>query len=108
MEILKGGDIRSGSGALGGVVKYRTREPASFLNAEGDDSYLALKGGYRSASDQFSKTLTLANRHADLEQLLRYEPGVNVTKDSRFGIGSVNIRGLDGDRVKLLIDGVVV
>lgn len=72
VEIVKGGDIRSGSGALGGVVKYRTREPASFLNASGNDSYLALKGGYRSASDQFSKTLTLANRYGDLESLLVY------------------------------------
>lgn len=72
VEIVKGGDVTEGSGALGGVVKFRTKEPASFLNSEGDDTYIAVKAGYRSASSEISKTATIANRTGDLESLLVY------------------------------------
>ncbi len=40
--------------------------------------------------------------------MIRYEPGVSYgeTAGSRFGSSSFNIRGIDGDRVKILVDGV--
>lgn len=72
VEITKGGDVTEGSGGLAGGVKFRTKEPSSFLQPEGDDSHVSLKTGYRSASDEFSNTLTLANRSGDLESLLVY------------------------------------
>ena len=72
VEIVKGGDTVAGSGALAGSVKFRTKEPSSLLAAEGDDTYIAVKGGYRSDSDEFSKTATIANRTGDLETLLVY------------------------------------
>ena len=72
VEITKGGDVTAGSGGLAGGVEFRTKEPSSFLEPAGDDSHVSLKTGYRSASDEFANTLTLANRHGDLESLLVY------------------------------------
>lgn len=42
----------------------------------------------------------------DLRDLVRYEPGISVTGGGRFGIGGFSIRGLDGNRVRIEIDGV--
>ncbi|USD68221.1 TonB-dependent hemoglobin/transferrin/lactoferrin family receptor [Vibrio sp. SCSIO 43136] len=42
----------------------------------------------------------------DLKQALKYTPGVEVNGTGRFGISSFNIRGMDGSRVKVMVDGV--
>lgn len=42
----------------------------------------------------------------DLRDLVRYEPGVSVTGGGRFGINGFAIRGLDGNRVRIEVDGV--
>jgi len=43
----------------------------------------------------------------DLEGLTRYVPGVEVTRDShRFGSNGFSIRGLEGNRVRILIDDI--
>jgi hemoglobin/transferrin/lactoferrin receptor protein len=42
----------------------------------------------------------------DLRDLVRYEPGVSVTGGGRFGLGGFAIRGLDGNRVRIEVDGV--
>lgn len=42
----------------------------------------------------------------DIDDLVRYEPGVRVTNDGRTGAGSFNIRGMDANRVKITVDGV--
>ena len=42
----------------------------------------------------------------DLGDLLSYTPGVDVDTDSRWGIKSVNIRGLSGNYVKIKVDNV--
>jgi hemoglobin/transferrin/lactoferrin receptor protein len=45
----------------------------------------------------------------DLRDLFRYEPGITVaTRYGRFGVGDVRIRGLGGNRVSILADGVPV
>ena len=41
----------------------------------------------------------------DIRDMLRYEPGVEATNDGRYGLSGFNIRGLTGNRVKILIDG---
>lgn len=42
-----------------------------------------------------------------LQNLFRYEPGVSVNSDpNRFGASSINIRGLEGNRVLIQVDGV--
>ncbi len=45
----------------------------------------------------------------DIDDLVRYEPGVSVRNDAaRFGLAGFNIRGLDGNRVLIEIDGARV
>ena len=45
----------------------------------------------------------------DLPQLVRYQPGVDVPVDAaRFGAQGFSIRGLDGNRVEMEVDGVPV
>lgn len=39
--------------------------------------------------------------------MLRYEPGVSIENGAaRFGLGNINIRGLDGNRVQMMVDGI--
>jgi hemoglobin/transferrin/lactoferrin receptor protein len=43
----------------------------------------------------------------NLRDLLRYEPGVSIENSpARFGLGAISIRGLDGNRVQMLVDGI--
>lgn len=45
----------------------------------------------------------------DIKDLVRYEPGVTVANSAgRFGLAGFNIRGVDGDRVLIEVDGVPV
>jgi len=57
-----------------------------------------------------TKTLTaedIDNQQAsDIDDLVRYIPGVTVSDIGRFGTNGFNIRGLDGDRVAMTIDGL--
>lgn len=42
----------------------------------------------------------------DIKDLVKYEPGVNVGSDGRTGSEGYNIRGMDGNRVKIMVDGI--
>ncbi|HAS6347048.1 TPA: TonB-dependent hemoglobin/transferrin/lactoferrin family receptor [Vibrio vulnificus] len=53
------------------------------------------------SSDDFDAQLA-----KNLHDALIYTPGVNVTTSSRFGISGFNIRGMEGSRVKVVVDGV--
>ena len=46
------------------------------------------------------------NMATDIKHLVRYEPGVTVGSDGRNGSEGFNIRGMDGNRVKIMVDGV--
>lgn len=41
----------------------------------------------------------------DIQQLVRYEPGVVVEGSGRFGLSGFNIRGINEDRILMLVDG---
>ncbi|UJF17328.1 TonB-dependent hemoglobin/transferrin/lactoferrin family receptor [Vibrio sp. SS-MA-C1-2] len=43
---------------------------------------------------------------SDLKEALKYTPGVDAEGTGRFGISGFNIRGMDADQVKMMIDGV--
>ena len=45
----------------------------------------------------------MINNVADLFQ---YTPGVDIESDARQGVQDINIRGIDGNRIKILVDGV--
>lgn len=47
-----------------------------------------------------------ANQVRDLNDLVQYVPGVAVNDLGRFGSNGFNIRGLDGDRVAITVDGI--
>ncbi|HET7204569.1 MAG TPA: TonB-dependent hemoglobin/transferrin/lactoferrin family receptor [Steroidobacteraceae bacterium] len=54
--------------------------------------------------DQARIEATLAS---DIRELVRYEPGLTVRNDPfRFGLDSLSIRGLGGNRVAVEIDGI--
>ena len=42
----------------------------------------------------------------NIREMVRYEPGVDVRYDARTGMKGFNIRGIDENRVKIMIDGV--
>jgi hemoglobin/transferrin/lactoferrin receptor protein len=43
----------------------------------------------------------------DVKQLLRYEPGLTVRSDPfRFGVDTISVRGIGGNRVSVEVDGV--
>ena len=42
----------------------------------------------------------------NIDELVRYEPGVSVSKGTRTGLDNFTIRGLSGNRIKIVIDGV--
>lgn len=44
----------------------------------------------------------------NIRDLLRYEPGISVEGSGRFGLSGFNIRGINGDRVLILLDGVPI
>lgn len=45
---------------------------------------------------------------SNIRDMLRYEPGVSVEGSGRFGLSDFNIRGINGDRVLILLDGIPV
>lgn len=73
IEIVKGADaIAAGSGALGGAVLFVTKDPADYLNAEGDDTHLGLTAGFSGLNDETMFSGTVANRSGKLESMLVY------------------------------------
>ena len=66
------------------------------------------------AIDTVAATVSVIGREAlfrdvagNLRDMLRYEPGVSIENGAtRFGLGNLNIRGLDGNRVQMTVDGI--
>ncbi len=56
--------------------------------------------------DTFSSEYIDDSLSSDLKDVLLNTPGVEATTEGRFGISGFNIRGMDGDRVKVVVDGV--
>lgn len=60
--ITKGADsLKSGSGALGGAVNYKTKSPSDYLKG-GKSYYLGAKAGYIGRNSQTFTSLTLAGK----------------------------------------------
>ncbi|MCP2040332.1 hemoglobin/transferrin/lactoferrin receptor protein [Neisseria sp. HSC-16F19] len=64
--------------------------------------------------DQAAPNVAVINRNTlnqaaaqNLDDMMLYEAGVDVTSDNqRRGHGSVNIRGIDGNRILMMVDGI--
>ncbi|CAM3795182.1 TonB-dependent hemoglobin/transferrin/lactoferrin family receptor [Vibrio aquimaris] len=50
---------------------------------------------------QIEKTLA-----SNVDDVLKYTPGVDAVSNGRMGIQQINIRGMEGNRVNILVDGV--
>ncbi len=73
VEIVKGpASSLYGSDAIGGLVAFQTKDPADLLDYDGDDNSFSIKGAYSSANDDFTETLSAANRSGQLESMLIY------------------------------------
>ncbi|MGL4379789.1 MAG: TonB-dependent hemoglobin/transferrin/lactoferrin family receptor [Vibrio sp.] len=42
----------------------------------------------------------------DIDSLFKYTPGVTSTANSRQSVQGINIRGIEGNRIKVIVDGV--
>lgn len=93
IQIIKGGDISAGSGAMSGVVQFRSKRPDDYLPPQGDESYASLKGSYRSDANQFSQTATLANRSGRLESMLLYTHRSGDEQENYYGDGDGEVLG---------------
>ncbi|GLT18726.1 TonB-dependent receptor [Vibrio zhanjiangensis] len=51
--------------------------------------------------EQIEKTLA-----SNVDDVLKYTPGVDAVSNGRMGIQQINIRGMQGNRVNILVDGV--
>ncbi|MCC5853019.1 MAG: TonB-dependent hemoglobin/transferrin/lactoferrin family receptor [Alkalimonas sp.] len=49
-----------------------------------------------------------AQQASQLADVVRYSPGVTLTNIGRFGSAGFNIRGMDGDRVAITVDGLAL
>lgn len=73
VEIIKGADsIAAGSGALGGVVMFTTKDPRDYLQASGNATHVGGKFGYTGHNDETLGSFTLANRSGIVESMLVY------------------------------------
>jgi hemoglobin/transferrin/lactoferrin receptor protein len=87
---------RSAAGPLEEVVVTATRGPRPLADVAGT---VTLR-----ASDEIESELS-----RDIKDLIRFEPGVSVANSpGRFGLGGFNVRGIDGNRVLIEIDGVPI
>lgn len=71
VSITKGADsVISGSGALGGSVRFVTKDADDFLKDSGDDTAVKLSSSYDSASETAMGSIAAAGRFGGFEALL--------------------------------------
>ncbi|EFP96518.1 TonB-dependent hemoglobin/transferrin/lactoferrin family receptor [Vibrio caribbeanicus] len=62
--------VAYGSGALGGLVLLRTKNPSDFLVTDQDETRFGIKTSYASVDDEFKNTATVAARKGNFEGIL--------------------------------------
>lgn len=75
------------------VVVSGTKTPQAYSDVSTSISKIS--------SDEFEK-----NMASDIKQAVKYLPGVEAEGSGRFGLSGFNIRGMNGSRVKIMVDGV--
>jgi len=85
-------------------------------NTEGIETVTIIGTKTERSLEQIGASISLIDREAierqlsrDIADVVRYEPGVSVGgSGSRFGLSGFNIRGIEGNRVLTIVDGIRV
>ncbi|MCL9788756.1 TonB-dependent hemoglobin/transferrin/lactoferrin family receptor [Neisseria subflava] len=97
VTLTKGADsLKSGSGALGGAVNYKTKSASDYVSEE-KPYHLGIKGGYIGRNSQKFSSITAAGTWLGLDALMVYT--------RRFGKETKN-RSTEGD-IEIKNDGYV-
>lgn len=98
LEIVKGpASAMHGSDAIGGVAAFITKDPADFLKAQGDDTYLSIKTGYNSSDSSVSSTITTANRTGNVESMLLYTRRDGKEQETYGGLNTIGLDREEAD-----------
>jgi hemoglobin/transferrin/lactoferrin receptor protein len=114
VEIIRGpSSALYGSDGIGGTVAYVTKDPADYLEGLDKDWYASIKGGYDSAGESFTESLTGVKRAGNVEMLGIYtrrdghetEPNSNALYNpqdysSNSFLGKLVFNGLWGNSLK--------
>lgn len=71
-------------------------------------------GSMRTINEVAANVTAISSKQIDqlaatnIRDMLRYEPGISVEGSGRFGLAGFNIRGINGDRILMLLDGVPI
>ena len=93
VEIIRGpASSLYGSDALGGVVSFMTKDPLDYLEGNGADTHVAVKGGYTSEDNSFVTHATLAGGNRQIQGMLLYT-WRDGEQTETFGDGAGDVTG---------------
>ncbi|MFC3122791.1 TonB-dependent hemoglobin/transferrin/lactoferrin family receptor [Agaribacter flavus] len=88
---------------------------AEVNNADADETITVIGTKTTREINEVAATVTQISREqidamasTNIRDMLRYEPGISVEGNGRYGLSGFNIRGINGDRVLILLDGVPI
>ncbi len=107
-DIIKGpASSLYGSNAIGGVVSFTTKDPADFLNAQGDDFGVSVDTQYTSENEGAHATINLANRFGDVESLILYTHRELNETETQGDIGGEGDLRTEADPMRSSVDNVL-
>jgi hemoglobin-haptoglobin utilization protein B len=92
VTLTKGADsLKSGSGALGGAVNYKTKSASDYVSEE-KPYHLGIKGGYIGRNSQKFSSITAAGTWLGLDALMVYTRRFGKETKNRSTEGDVSIK----------------
>ena len=92
VTLTKGADsLKSGSGALGGAVNYKTKSASDYISEE-KPYHLGIKGGYIGRNSQKFSSITAAGTWLGLDALMVYTRRFGKETKNRSTEGDISIK----------------